>query len=133
MTKTILQTPWFAQAFDQKVIYSWPQKTGSRWTLPAMEIKHTSKEPEPRYMGVMDHNFVCTWTQRDPSIDTHKKGVRLHTPHWGIRGGGDAKSIKLLKSLTLPPPTTYPNTTVQEQGGRCLDGQDDPRGRHLGS
>ena len=66
-----------AQAFDQKVIYSWPQKTGSRWTLPAMEIQQAAtKAPEPRYMGVMDHNFVCTWTQRDPSIDTHKKGVR---------------------------------------------------------
>lgn len=66
-----------AQAFDQKVIYSWPQKTGSRWTLPAMEIHQATKAPEPRYMGVMDHNFVCTWTQRDPSIDTHKKGVRF--------------------------------------------------------
>jgi len=78
------------QSFDKRVIYSWPQKTGSRWTLPAMEVQRgvysrsssvaAGGGSEAWYVGVLDYKFVCTWTQRDPSIDTHKKGVQYSHP-----------------------------------------------------
>jgi hypothetical protein len=78
-----------------------------------MEIQQAAtKAPEPRYMGVMDHNFVCTWTQRDPSIDTHKKGVRSSIPLKMPPSSGGSPSFSTLSSL---------GHIVQEQGGRRVD------------
>jgi len=58
------------EVFDQRVVKSFSQPSGTRWSVPAVEVPHDKGHV---YFGVLDQKLLCSWTSEDTSVDARAK------------------------------------------------------------